>query len=100
MQPTFGLRRQKLVKENVSEYFFKDLIIEPRQNQVLKTHCDPFKLENMDIKDRTAPIILAGAEGAKKPDTSSNSSACISDSDEAEEEDFKVNEERMEVGPP
>ena len=44
----FGLKRSKgLAKENQSEYFYKDLIVEPRKNPVFKQWSEPFSLETM-----------------------------------------------------
>ena len=50
-----GLLRLSQVTENRSEYYFKDLIIEPRQSCILKTYSNPFKYENMAMKHKVEP---------------------------------------------
>lgn len=51
----FALKRSKgLRKENESEYFYKDLIVEPRKNVVFKQWSDPFHLEDLPPTDLQA----------------------------------------------
>ena len=51
----FALKRSKgLRKENESEYFYKDLIVEPRKNVVFKQWSDPFKVEDLPATELKA----------------------------------------------
>ena len=51
----FKLKRSKgLRKENESEYFYKDLIVEPRKNVVFKQWSDPFRLEDLPVTELKA----------------------------------------------
>ena len=51
----FALKRSKGPrKENESEYFYKDLIVEPRKNVVFKQWSDPFHLEDLPVTELKA----------------------------------------------
>ena len=44
------MRKLKSFRENKSEYYYKNLIVEPRQNIVFKTYSAPFDLKSMPKK--------------------------------------------------
>ena len=45
-----SLRRLDNIAENKSEYYFKDILVEPRKNTILKTYSNPFKFEQLPKK--------------------------------------------------
>jgi len=57
--PEFSLRRAKPIKrENASEYFYKDMIVEPRQNVVMKTFSSPFNLDDIPKGELHGAVML------------------------------------------
>lgn len=44
------MRKLKSFRENKSEYYYKNLIVEPRQNIVFKTYSAPFDFKSMPKK--------------------------------------------------